>query len=82
MNYYSFRTIIEPDEKGTFHGWVPRLQGCHTFGNSIEETKNNLKEAIICHVQGLIKDGLQVPQEQDSFETVQTFSDKELVFAV
>lgn len=81
MNYYTFRTIIEPDENNTYHGWVPVLKGCHTWGETIEETKANLKEAITCHIQGLIKDNEPVPQEQDFFEVVQTIPAQELMQA-
>lgn len=73
MNTYTFRTIIEPDEKGC-HGFVPLLKGVHTIGKTIEETKKNLHEAIQCHIEGLIKDGIVPPQEQDTVEAIQTFS--------
>ena len=56
MSYYTFRTIIEPEKEGGFHGFVPLLQGVHTQGETLEEIQENLKEAIICHVQGLTKD--------------------------
>ena len=46
MKNYTFRVIIEPDENNAFHGFVPSLPGCHTWGYSIEETRKNLKEAI------------------------------------
>lgn len=78
---YSFRVIIEPDERGTFHGYVPSLPGCHTWGETLEETKKNLKEAIKCHLQGLLKDGERIPQEEDSFELIQTFTEKELALS-
>ena len=70
---YTFRTIIEPDEKG-YHGFVPLLKGVHTVGKTIEETKKNLHEAIQCHIEGLVKDGILPPQEQDAVEAIQTFS--------
>ena len=73
MKTYIYRTIIEPDEKG-YHGFVPRLRGVHTVGETIEETKKNLHEAIQCHIEGLIKDGILPPQEQDTVEAIQTFS--------
>ncbi|MFH1610293.1 MAG: type II toxin-antitoxin system HicB family antitoxin [Patescibacteria group bacterium] len=74
MNYHTFRTIIEPDENNTYHGWVPILPGCHTFGSSIEETKKNLKEAIELYVLSLQDDGEAIPQENgmESFETIST----------
>ncbi len=75
MQYYTFRTIIEPDENNTYHGWVPVLKGCHTFGNSIEETKKNLKEAIELYVESLEADGEPIPQE-NGFEYFETITSK------
>lgn len=74
---YTFRTIIEPDEKGTFHGYVPVLSGCHTFGSTIEETRKNLKDAISVCVSSLIADGESVPQD-NGFESFETITTKEL----
>lgn len=74
---YSFRIMIEPDKPQGYHGFVPLLSGVHTFGNSIEEVRQHLKEAIICHVQGLMKDHEEVPREEETFEFVQTFSKRE-----
>jgi len=63
MKTYTFRAIIEPDEGG-YHGYVPALRGCHTCGDTIEETKENLKDAIEAFVASIIDDGLVVPQEE------------------
>ncbi len=76
---YTFRIIIEPDEPEGYHGFVPLLKGVHTHGETLEEIKENLKEAIKCHLQGLMKDKESIPREEESFELIQTFSDKELV---
>ena len=81
MENYIFRIIIEPDEKNTFHGYVPSLPGCHTWGETITKTKENLREAIKCHLQGLLKDGEAIPQENERFELFQTFTAKEVVQA-
>ncbi len=81
MKLYSFRTIITPDKPKGYHGFVPLLPGLHTSGDDINEVKKNLNEAIVCHVQGLIKDGESVPREEDALETVQTFSEKEFCFS-
>jgi predicted RNase H-like HicB family nuclease len=75
MKTYSFRTIIEPDDPKGYHGYVPSLPGVHTCGDTIEEVKINLKDAIACHVQGLLKDKLSIPQETDALESIQTFSE-------
>ena len=71
---YSFRVMIEPDDPKGYHGFVPLLSGVHTIGDTIEETKMNLREAIQVHVEGLLKDGEKIPQEENTLELVQTFS--------
>lgn len=73
MKTYTFRTIIEPDEKG-YHGFVPLLRGVHTCGETIEKTKKNLDDAIRCHIEGMLKDGIVPPQEKDAIEAIQTFT--------
>ncbi len=73
MKTYTYRTLIEHDEKG-YHGFVPLLRGVHTVGKTIEETRGNLDEAIRCHLEGLVKDGIIPPQEQEAVEAIQTFT--------
>lgn len=75
---YTFRVIIEPDRPRGYHGFVPLLKGVHTQGETIEEVKRNLREAIICHLQGLLKDKEDIPREGDVLELIQTISPKEL----
>lgn len=70
MKIFSFRTIIEPDDPKGFHGFVPILKGLHTCGDTIEEVKKNLKEAIRCHIAGLKKDDLPIPREEDTMEII------------
>lgn len=77
-NTYTFRVIIEPDEPKGYHGFVPILKGLHTCGGTIEEVKKNIREAIKCHIQGLLKDRQSIPREEDAFEFIQSFSQKEL----
>ena len=72
MKTYTFRTIIEPDEPKGFHGFVPLLPGLHTYGATLREIQNNLREAILCHIQGLKKDNERIPQEGEALEMVQT----------
>lgn len=78
---YTFRVIIEPDEPSGYHGFVPLLKGVHTQGETINEVKRNLKEAIICHLQGLLKDKENIPQESEALEMIQSISEKELTFS-
>lgn len=59
---YDFTVVIEPDGNG-FHAFVPVLQGCHSFGATVEEAQANIREAIEVHVEALIEDGEEVPTE-------------------
>lgn len=78
---YSFRTIIEPEEEGGFHGYVPLLVGLHTQGDSIREVKANLREAIKCHVEGLLMDNELIPRERDMIENIESFTTQDFTFA-
>lgn len=78
MRIFSFRTIIEPDDPKGYHGYVPILKGLHTCGDSIEEVKKSLKDAIRYHIAGLIKDGVKIPKEEETTEVIQSFTEKDL----
>jgi len=69
---YSYRTIIEPDGK-FFHGYVPALLGCHTFGKTIEETKKYLNEAIEGYLLSCMKHGDPIPNDT-GFQSIETVS--------
>ncbi len=71
MNSRTYRIIIEPDERQTYHGYVPALSGCHTWDTSIDGVKKKLREAIELYIEDLVANGEDVPQEK-SFETFET----------
>ncbi len=64
MSNYDFTIVIEPDEE-SFHAFVPLLPGCHSFGESVEEAKKNIAEAIELHVESMIADGEEIPIEKE-----------------
>ncbi len=67
----TYRIIIEPDKRG-FHGYVPALPGCHTWGKTIMNTKKHIQEAIELYLESLFDKGELAPQEQgyESFVSV------------
>jgi predicted RNase H-like HicB family nuclease len=71
MKSYTYRVIIEPDGKA-FHGYVPALPGCHTHGATIEETREQLRDAMSLYVEHLSEKNNSIPEERglESFETV------------
>lgn len=71
MKTYAYRIIIEPDEKNTFHAYVPALPGCHTWGDSFEEARRNIRDAIDVYLRSIIADGEKIP-EDTGVEVVET----------
>jgi len=63
-NQYQFTIVIEPDED-KFHAFVPALPGCHTFGDTIDEARANIAEAIQLHVSSMKEDGEEIPVERE-----------------
>jgi len=73
MKIYTYRIIIEPDELETFHAYVPALPGCHTWGKTIEETRQNIRDAIQAYIRSLKADGESIPEDR-GVELVETIS--------
>ena len=42
----TYHTIIKPDRRGWFVGWVEEIPGAITHGRSLDECRANLKEAL------------------------------------
>lgn len=56
-------------EKGTGYGVVvPGLPGCFSYGRTMEEALVNTHEAIELHLEGIVEDGHDIP-EQESVES-------------
>ncbi len=53
---YQFTVVIEPDEEG-YHAFVPALPGCHTFGDTLDEARANIAEAMELHIESMQADG-------------------------
>lgn len=51
-NYYQITVIIEKDEDG-YYAYCPQLKGCQTQGDSIEEIKSNIQEAVELYISTL-----------------------------
>ncbi|MBI3633146.1 MAG: type II toxin-antitoxin system HicB family antitoxin [Candidatus Vogelbacteria bacterium] len=61
---YEFPVVVEKDQGGYFFGYVPSLQGCYTQGKSLQETFENLKEAIALHIEDRVADRETIPNRK------------------
>jgi predicted RNase H-like HicB family nuclease len=60
-------------EKGdtSYGAYVPDLPGCVAVGDSFEEVKQLIREAIAFHLDGLREEGLPIPEPTTLAEYVE-----------
>jgi predicted RNase H-like HicB family nuclease len=56
MKTYNFTAVIEKDADG-YYAFCPDLQGCYTSGETYEEARTNLTDAIKLHVEDRLASG-------------------------
>jgi predicted RNase H-like HicB family nuclease len=65
---YSYSVFYEQAPEGGYVAFVPVLPGCHTQGETLEETERNAKEAITLYLESLEAHGESIPEEGRSFQ--------------
>lgn len=69
---YSYSVFYEAAPEGGYVAIVPALPGCHSQGETFEETEKNIKKAIELYLESLINHKEKVREELKSFQgTVQ-----------
>jgi predicted RNase H-like HicB family nuclease len=51
MANYEFTIVIEKDEDGRYLAICPALQGCYTEGETEQEARELIKDAIRLHIE-------------------------------
>ena len=64
----SYSIFYEQDSEGGFVAFVPALPGCHTQGETLEETESNITEAIALYLESLVAHKEAIPVEGRSFQ--------------
>jgi len=65
-----YAVVIEK-ASGNYSAYIPDLPGCVSVGDTIEEVKQNIQEAIEFHLEGMQEDGLPIPQPTTECEYVE-----------
>jgi len=68
----NFRVIFEPEKDGGYHAYCPTLRGCHSYGDTLDEARKNIAEAIEAYLESLAKHGEEIPQEQPDEQVIAT----------
>ncbi|MBK9331898.1 MAG: type II toxin-antitoxin system HicB family antitoxin [Ignavibacteria bacterium] len=53
--------IIIEEGPGNYSAYVPDIPGCVSAGDTIEDVKANIRDAIVFHIEGMKEDGEKIP---------------------
>jgi len=56
-----YDVIFEEQHEGGYTVTVPSLPGCISEGDTFEEAKTNIAEAMTAYLESLAKDGEEIP---------------------
>ncbi len=59
-----YTVIFEPAEEGGYVARCPALPGLVTEGDTLEEAREMVKDAIRGYLESLAKDGLSIPDDK------------------
>lgn len=57
-----YPVVIHTEKKSAYGVIIPDLPGCFSAGKTMEEALENAREAILCHIEGLLMDKEPIPQ--------------------
>jgi len=63
VDQISYRVLLRKEPEGGFTAIVPTLQGCISYGETIEEAIDMVKEAIEGYIESLRAHGEDIPTE-------------------
>jgi predicted RNase H-like HicB family nuclease len=66
----TYAVIIDRGEPN-YSAYVPDLPGCIATGNTLEDTKRLMREAMVFHREGLKADGLPIPEPTTLAESIE-----------
>ena len=69
MKIKNYTVILRSEPDGGYTAIVPSLPACVTYGETIEEAKNMVKDAIEGYLVSLKKHGEVIPEEINVFTT-------------
>jgi len=63
--------VIEEAEDGSYSAFVPDLPGCTTSGNTADEVRLNIKDAVDTYIESLREHNEPVPQPKSVTDVVE-----------
>jgi predicted RNase H-like HicB family nuclease len=63
--------VIEKANDGSYSAYVPDLPGCTSSGDSVDEVKRNVQEAVESYIESLRENNEPVPRPTSSADFVE-----------
>ena len=68
--------VVFGKTNNNYTAYVPDLPGCVATGDTLEDTRQGIHDAIELHLKGMRDDGLAIPQPQSLLDYVEVSSAK------
>ena len=75
MKILNYKILLKKEPEGGYTVLVPSLPGCITYGETIDESIINAKEAIELYIESLKSHGEDIPTEENILEYTLTVSE-------
>ena len=62
MKVLNYTIVLQPEVEGGYTVSVPALQGCITYGETLEKARLMAKDAILGYIKSLRKHGEKIPK--------------------
>ena len=63
--------IVVEKAGNSYSAYVPDLPECVAIGSTVEEMKQEIRETIKLHIEGMMEDGLPIPQSTSIVQYVE-----------
>ena len=77
-----YAVFLEKDIDSDYGVTVPDLPGCFSSGVTIEEALENVQEAILTHVEGLLMDNEVIPNSSSIEELKRSFNSNKVTWGL
>lgn len=68
MRILNYRLLLKKEPEGGYTVTVPSLEGCVTFGDTVEDCIKNAREAIELYIETLKQFNEPIPTEENILE--------------
>lgn len=65
-----YDVVYQRAEEGGYVAFVPTLPGCHTQGETLEETRTNIEEALLLYLETMTELGEEVLPTEETYHGI------------